>query len=311
MRQQIDEFFAAGGDRLRTEGLPLHPHTTVLDLGGYVGGWANRIHELYGSTVHVFEPVVAFAERIRDSVPEGARIFVYPYGLGPRTERVRMNMSGDGTSVSAGDENGDALIVRLEDFLREVSPRADLTKINIEGSEYDLLDHAIETGLAENLGDIVVQFHKHVPDAERRLLTIRRGLEATHDLRWSYDFVWEYWALKEGKGGSESTMKNVHVATMRNELARTRSEVTEARAAADAARHAYYHVHHAVCPKCGATGHSSTYAGFIMDVSNPGAYKDMNDTRCSGCGHRCTMHERISADEWAAIKPPEDRNIKA
>lgn len=195
IRQQINEFFAAGGDKLRTEGLGLGRGSVVLDLGGYVGGWADRIHGLYGSTVHVFEPVKQFADRIR-RLADGKSIHVHEYGLGPRSERVRMDMSADGTSVSGADEGGDALIRDVSEFLAEV-PRADLTKINIEGSEYDLLECVLERGLAPRLGDIVVQFHKHVPDAERRMLAIREGLSRTHSLKWCYDFVWEYWEAKK------------------------------------------------------------------------------------------------------------------
>lgn len=294
MRQQIDEFFAAGGDRLRTEGLNLDPHSVVFDLGGYLGGWANKIHELYRPRVCVFEPVKAFADRIRASVPADAHVTVYDYGLGPRNERVRMNMAADGTSVSGTADDGDAEIRSVVEFMFQLEPRgADLTKINIEGSEYDLLDCVLANNLAPNLGDIVVQFHKHVPDAERRLLAIREGLSKTHVQKWCYDFVWEYWELKEGEGAFEDRIKA-------STTAGTRAEIERSRARSRRLRDEYYE-RHALCPKCGSAQHSSTYAGYIMDASNPGAYKDLNETRCSACGYTCTTHERVGA-------PPEPQD---
>ena len=55
---------------------------------------------------------------------------------------------------------------------------------------------------------------------------------------------------------------------------------------------------HALCPECGAKPHSSTYAGYILDMSKPETYRDENKTVCSGCGHSCTTHERISEFDW-------------
>src|SRR6185436_17590674 len=62
----------------------------------------------------------------------------------------------------------------------------ELIKINIEGSEYELLPHLVETGLVRQLRDIQVQFRDFVPDAASRMKTIQYQLAKTHDLAWQY-----------------------------------------------------------------------------------------------------------------------------
>ncbi len=49
---------------------------------------------------------------------------------------------------------------------------------------------------------------------------------------------------------------------------------------------------HAACPKCGATAHSSTYAGYIVNMADTESYKDENSCMCSECGDRHITHER-------------------
>lgn len=66
--------------------------------------------------------------------------------------------------------------------------------------------------------------------------------------------------------------------------------------------HRKYALDHALCPECGYNRCSSTYAGYILDMSKPECYRDENDTVCGRCKHSCTAHERISSEEWELRK---------
>ncbi|MDA8326743.1 MAG: hypothetical protein M0033_11065, partial [Nitrospiraceae bacterium] len=61
---------------------------------------------------------------------------------------------------------------------------------------YDLLDHLIETGVVNQIGNIQVQFHDFAPNAESRMSDIQRKLALTHKLTYQYRFVWENWERK-------------------------------------------------------------------------------------------------------------------
>ena len=59
-----------------------------------------------------------------------------------------------------------------------------------------------------------------------------------------------------------------------------------------------YRTLHEVCPKCGATGHSTTLFGYVLNWEKKEEYKDLNTCVCSECGDKHTAHQRISAEEF-------------
>ncbi len=54
-----------------------------------------------------------------------------------------------------------------------------------------------------------------------------------------------------------------------------------------------YNENHKYCPKCGHTGHSTTLAGYILNLEDTESYKDLNDCVCSKCRDKHTVHERV------------------
>ncbi|TMA87233.1 MAG: FkbM family methyltransferase, partial [Deltaproteobacteria bacterium] len=86
-----------------------------------------------------------------------------------------------------------SLVKASEFFTRAGIETIALMKINIEGGEYDLLDHLIETGFVSRIDNIQVQFHDFVAEAESRMVRIQERLSQTHAITYQYPFVWENW----------------------------------------------------------------------------------------------------------------------
>src|SRR5919205_223063 len=131
-------WFEHQGDKTLRVDYDLGEGSLVFDLGGYEGQWASDIFSRYCCTVHVFEPVEGYAEKIERRFAKNRKIVVHRHGLASENEMM---------------------------------------KINIEGGEYDLLEHLIDSGFVKNIKDIQVQFHDFVPDAEPRMSRIQRELE--------------------------------------------------------------------------------------------------------------------------------------
>ena len=74
--------------------------------------------------------------------------------------------------------------------------KIDLIKINIEGGEYDLLDHILEIGFVENIENLQIQFHNFVENSDSRMETIQTKLSQTHKPTYQYKYVWENWKRK-------------------------------------------------------------------------------------------------------------------
>ena len=100
-----------------------------------------------------------------------------------------------------GRPPGQRITIRLADasrwFEKELAGRTvDLMKVNIEGGEYELLEHLIAKGLVPRIRNIQVQFHEDViPRAARRMERIQSSLAKTHHLTWQERFIWENWEL--------------------------------------------------------------------------------------------------------------------
>lgn len=196
--ERVRPFFAANGDKTLRLFYDLTPNSVVFDLGGYEGQWASDIFAMYRCTIHLFEPVELFAAQIERRFAGNPYVIVHAFGLAEETKTVAYALNGDATSMlKTGKSMGTMRLVKAADFLLgEKIGQIDLMKINIEGGEYDLLDHLIDTRAVSRIVNIQVQFHDILPDAERRMIAIQRRLEDTHHLTYQFPFVWENWQLK-------------------------------------------------------------------------------------------------------------------
>jgi FkbM family methyltransferase len=184
-----------GDKTLRLE-YDLDSTSVVVDVGGFEGQWASDIVAMYGCQVHVFEPVPAFAWRIRDRFAKNPLVVVHDYGLASADDTLTMSLSGDASShVSrSADASVRVRLCRAASVLDALSePEIHLMKLNIEGAEFGLLEHLLDEGWIPRIRDLQVQFHDAVPDARRRAEAIRDRLRLTHEITYQYDFVWENW----------------------------------------------------------------------------------------------------------------------
>jgi FkbM family methyltransferase len=201
MIPQFNQFFAENGEAKRTDYPELGPDSIVFDVGAFKGEFADRIHNKYGSLVYCFEVAPEFIVGLNNKYKDHEKVWVYQHGLGDKTANFNIRHAQNATSIFGQEQNkkGEAEVIAMSEFMAKEmkdDQMIDLIKINIEGPEYDLVDHMIDTGIVKRFRNIQVQFHNFVPDAEARLTSIREKLKETHDQVWNYDFVWESWRLK-------------------------------------------------------------------------------------------------------------------
>jgi FkbM family methyltransferase len=178
------------GDKTFRLNYDLDENSLVFDLGGYEGQWASDIFSRYCCKIHVFEPVSEFADKIKTRFAGNKRILVHQFGLSNENRAVLLSVNK--TSSSLYKQRGELKEVRLVkavDFIQENHiQKIDLMKINIEGAEYDLLEHLIDAGLISSINNIQVQFHDFVSNAEQRMIMLQKELEKTHGLTYQYPF---------------------------------------------------------------------------------------------------------------------------
>jgi len=196
--QHYQAWFEANGDKTFRVEYDLNENSIVFDLGGYEGQWSSDIHARYCCNIYIFEPVTSFADSIKLRFARNSKIHVFAFGLSGLNTTVKLCMGNDATSQYK--DNGthlDVVLVKASDFFAQQAIKAiDLMKVNIEGGEYELLEHLLDSGFVVNIRDIQIQFHDFVPEAERRMKCIQERLSETHYLTYSYPFVWENWRNK-------------------------------------------------------------------------------------------------------------------
>jgi FkbM family methyltransferase len=192
---------AAGLDDTLRLDYDLNRASVVVDVGGYEGQWASDVYGRYCCRIEIFEPVEEFAENIDRRFARNPDIRVHHFGLAGTARTAPMYLGGSRSSaVAAPAEGAVETLVRLADAaeaFRALGLEAiDLMKINIEGGEYELLDHLIDTGWVTRISDIQVQFHDCLPDARQRMQSLQGRLRSTHEITFQEEFIWENWRLR-------------------------------------------------------------------------------------------------------------------
>lgn len=167
------------------------PESVVFDVGAYKGKWSYSIADYYSAKVHGFEPVPEFAAQYRKRNPDCT---LHEYAVGGKDDRMILSVDADATSFY---RHGAPLLVSVKSMATVLSElgvaKVDLCKINIEGSEYELMEHLIEAGLLPAFRAFYIQFHPWPDGYEARYEAIAGEMQKTFSLMERTPFIWEYW----------------------------------------------------------------------------------------------------------------------
>lgn len=179
----------------------LNPDSVVIDCGGYEGRWAAGIHERYGCTVHVLEPVRKFYEQIWVRLRDYPKILIWRFGVGAEYGDAEFSIKGDMTGKYANNPDKETVEIvsvdKLFDLEGEQPEMIDVLKLNIEGSEFDVVEKLIETGLINRVRNLQVQWHDVVPNAQARYNGLQKELARTHRLTFDHGWVWQSWEINK------------------------------------------------------------------------------------------------------------------
>lgn len=162
----------------------LTPEDLVIDIGAYQGEWSKEIYRRYKCKLILIEPgpwangfehgeVINKAAWIHDGTLKFGGAFYY-------------------TSAHE-DPTHEYECFDINTLLQQHEEIA-LVKINIEGGEYQLLDHIINADLHKRIRNLQVQFHiVELEPWQAWYSGIEGRLKLSHHCLWRYPFVWENW----------------------------------------------------------------------------------------------------------------------
>jgi len=200
-----DRWLADNGDYTKRLDYSLNSDSVVVDLGGYRGDFANNIYSKFNCNVYVFEPFKEFYDVIAGRFNSNEKIRAFNYGISDKTSTQEFYFCNDGSSLVevqrfSEEENMPVSSVEVRSF-SEVYEELnfdviDLLKINVEGSEYEILENIFENNYTTKIKNFQIQFHPEPPGAEEAYERLTKVLSKTHNLDWYYQWVWENWSLK-------------------------------------------------------------------------------------------------------------------
>lgn len=198
LEREFRKWFSIDGDQTYRLNYALLSTSVVFDLGGYEGDFAYQIASKFGCEVHLYEPVEKFHQQCVERFSGSRNVHCYRYGLSNVDGLFDISSADNSSSLIAVNrvEGCETVVVKrfVDEFARLNIIDIDLIKVNIEGSEFLLLPHIIESGVINRINNIQVQFHDFFPDAYAERLRIHRMLKRTHKLDWCFPFVWESWS---------------------------------------------------------------------------------------------------------------------
>jgi len=188
-KQSLERWQREDLEHLRYE-YDLNRDDVVFDVGAYRGEFATEIRRRYGCQLVVIEPTDAVFQL---KAVTGVRIVNRAAAAFDGVE----HFGGQYYYTSSFEEPTHTY--RCVDINRLLSEyeRVALLKMNIEGAEYDLLQHIIAAGRHRVIDNLQVQFHEieGLP-FERWYEELATQLKESHELTFRYAYCWENWRLR-------------------------------------------------------------------------------------------------------------------
>ena len=179
------------GDNTLLTHFDLNEESIVIDAGGYMGDWSAKIIEKYNPYITIYEPVKEFYDEIYGRFATNLKVEVQNQALWIFNGLVDFGVNNTSSGIYCYKNIIEVKAVDVVDEL-DYCNKIDLMKINIEGAEIALLLRMVIQGLISKVDNILIQFHSIGNSDE-----IRKELAYTHELIFSFPYIWEHWRIKK------------------------------------------------------------------------------------------------------------------
>ena len=179
------------------ENCGLNSRSNVIILGGYLGNSARTIFEEYQSNIKIFEPVKDFTLACEKIFLDVERVQVINKAASDHNGNIEVFLDNDSTGTYSTGMTLTVECISFLEYLTSTNLVFDLVEMNIEGGEYVVLNELIENNALRWSKNWLIQFHENDSSHELLRAQCRSALRNTHELVFSYAWVWELWKIKD------------------------------------------------------------------------------------------------------------------
>lgn len=188
------------GDFTKILDYPIDSTSQVIELGGYIGEWTEKIVNKFNPKLLIIEPIPDFVKTLKDKFKDFSNVTIDKSAISTSNKKIKLHVLDSRTSesIKVSNKKIKSNAHNIEYFIKKYNlNKIDLIQVNIECEEYPLLLHWITTDFLKNVRFIQIQFHTFCENYEEKYSIISEGLKKLgFEIRYRYDFVWESWENK-------------------------------------------------------------------------------------------------------------------
>jgi FkbM family methyltransferase len=193
-------WFKHNGNHTHAVNYPLDENSMVIDLGGYLGKWADVLIKRYNPYMTLVEPIPKFYNELVNKFKNNSKITVLNYAISSTNKKGQLFLNGDATSeYQVNNKPIDVDFITIGELLEKIGrEKIELMQINIEGEEFNLLNNMMDSDIISRFDNLQVQFHTFIDDAAEKRENIQKRLgENNFNKLYDYPFIFEGWSLQK------------------------------------------------------------------------------------------------------------------
>lgn len=183
----------------------------VIVDGGTCKGEFMKQYLYNGATIHAFEPFPINHNGLKKEFGDNPDFKLNFAALGGTAGKTSLYWNGhedfygyvgsslceDNRVISAGHRH-DCTVVKLSEYYKEhINEYVNILKLDIEGSEYDVLDDLLQNDLINEFGTIYVEGHESIINSigQQSVDVMKRVKEKYRGLLYVWDWPGAKWSL--------------------------------------------------------------------------------------------------------------------
>ena len=198
--KNIKKWFKDNGDENLRFNYQFSKNDVIFELGAYTGQDLTKFVSLFDCYIYAFEPSKKYFQILINKF-QNSDVKIFNYGISDQNTIEYLVHKNDGsfiTKKAKNLKNSETITVKkLSWFIDDHAiKKINLINMNIEGSEYKVLNEIILSGKISIVDTLQIQFHRKtfLYFIKKSYLTYK--LKKTHKLIWKYNYVWERWDKK-------------------------------------------------------------------------------------------------------------------
>lgn len=188
------------GDFTKILDYPIDENSQVIELGGYIGEWTEKLVNKFNPKLLIIEPIPNFVEVLKYKFKDNLNVTIDNSAISTENKKITLHVleSRTSESIEVSSNKIEVNAYGIQHFVESYNlDKIDLIQVNIECEEYPLLLDWVSGDFLKNVRFIQIQFHTFCDDYEKKYSIINEGLKKLgFEIRYRYDFVWESWENK-------------------------------------------------------------------------------------------------------------------